>query len=136
MAVKEKNVQKPNKLLEILKTEQRWENYVLLVLAIIALTLSSLILANKITPDESFPVIGAYPNLFAWFLIILSILGILLVIYPFLLMAVPEVKKITWATKFQFLENFVRTMIFILILALFFFIGSLIFERFIEVILK
>ncbi len=135
MALKEKNVQKPNKLLEILKTEQRWENYVLLVLSIIALTLSSLILADKLQPAESFPIIGQYPDLFAWILIILSITGILLVIYPFLLMAVPEIRKVTWATKSQFLENFVRTMIFVLFLTAFFFVGSLIFERFIEVIL-
>ncbi|VEU80188.1 preprotein translocase subunit SecE [Haploplasma axanthum] len=118
MAVKEKTVEKKSKLKEILVTEYRWENLLLLVLATLSTALSLIIIINKgpITIDSNFPVLGNRTNqlIFAWILFAISMMGIGLVIAPFITPAIPELKKITWATKSQFLDHSVRVLVFIL----------------------
>lgn len=122
MAIKEKNLEKKSKLKEILVTEYKWENLLLLVLATLSTALSLIIIINKgpISIDSNFPVLGDRTNqlIFAWILFAISMLGIGLVSAPFVAPAIPELKKVTWATKSEFIENSIRVIIFILFLIL------------------
>lgn len=122
MAVKEKSVEKRSKLKEILVTEYKWENLLLLVLATLSTALALIIIINKgpISIDANFPVLGKRSNqlIFAWILFAISMLGILLVSLPFVKPALPELKKISWAKKAEFIDHSVRTIIFILLLIL------------------
>lgn len=118
MAIKEKQVEKQSKLKEILVTEYKWENLLLLVLATLSTALALIIIINKgpISIDASFPVLGKRSNqlIFAWILFAISMLGIGLVSAPFVKPALPELKKITWAKWPEFIDHSVRVIIFIL----------------------
>lgn len=124
MNAKNKN-NKPerSKLLEILTTEYKGESLILGIFATLTAALAILIISGAdgfiIPPD--FPILGGKPNdmIFAWTVLIIALLGMALVIYPFFLPAIPELKKITWATKLQMLDHTVRVLIFIVILTLF-----------------
>ncbi len=96
MAIKEKT-KTSSKVLEVLKTEYKWENVLLAILASLALAFSLLIINGTLVVRDNFPIIGQYPMVFAWILFAISIIGILLVVYPFFAAALPEVEKITWA---------------------------------------
>ncbi len=119
MAIKQKTEPK-GKLIEVLTKEYRWENLLLGVLAIVSAALSVMILThnNLLTPpDDSFPVIGGDNFfIFAWVLLAISVFGIVLVVYPFFIPAIPELKKISWAGWHKFLDNSVRVIIFLIIL--------------------
>lgn len=122
MAIKEKKVEQKSKLLELLRTEYKGESLILGALAIITAALAVMIITRVqgfiIPPD--FPIIGGSPNdmIFAYTVLGVALLGIALVIYPFFLPAIPEVKKIQWATLPQFVDHSVRTILFIIILTL------------------
>lgn len=117
MAVKEKNVEKQSKLKEVLTTEYKWENLLLGILATLSAALALIIIIDKgpLSISPGFPILGErrYALIFSWILFGISILGIGLVIYPFFLPAIPELKKITWATKIQFIDHSVRVIIFV-----------------------
>lgn len=118
MAIKQKETEKQSKLVEILTTEYRWENLLLLVLAVLSTALSLIIIINKgpIAIDSSFPILGNRTNqlIFAWILFGISMLGIALVAAPFIAPAIPELKRVTWAKKSEFLDHSVRVVLFIL----------------------
>ena len=120
MAVKEKQQQleKPSKLKEILVTEYRWENLLLLILATLSTALALIIIVNQgpISIDSSFPILGQRTNqlIFAWVLLLISVLGMGLVVAPFIAPSIPELKRITWAKRGQFIEQSVQVIIFIL----------------------
>lgn len=135
MAIKQKQVEEKSKLLEVLTTEYKWENLLLGILATVSGALSLMIITGNtlLQIDQDFPVLGQGNNglIFAWVLFAISIFGLILVIYPFFLPAIPELKKITWPTWPKFLDNAVRTLIF-----LFFITGAiLLFNIFIKYVL-
>lgn len=116
MAIKETNVEKQSKLKEILTTEYKWENLLLGILATLSAALAlMIIIGGPIEINPSFPILGKRSNalIFSWVLFGISLLGIGLVIYPFFLPAIPELRKITWGTKLQFLDHSVRVIIFV-----------------------
>ncbi|MDY0210461.1 MAG: preprotein translocase subunit SecE [Acholeplasma sp.] len=122
MAVKEKNTEKKSKIVEILTTDYPWENLLLGVLASLSLALSIMILSGILsTQDGPIPIISDYPNLFAGILLGISILGLLLVIYPFFVPAIPELKKMSWASWKTFLDAGTRVLIFVVFFSLLFF---------------
>lgn len=121
MAIKEKKETK-GKLLDVLRTEYKWENIVLAILAGLAFAFSLMIINGTLVVKASFPIIGSYPKVFAWILLIIAVIGIILVIAPFVLQAVPEVKRIAWADFFTSLDAVTKVFIFIIILA-FMFLG-------------
>ena len=120
MAIKQKETEKQNKLVEILTTEYKWENLLLLVLATLSTALALIIINNQgpISIDANFPILGKRSNqlIFAWILFGISMLGIALVSAPFIQPAIPEVKKITWAKKAEFIDHSIRVIIFVLLL--------------------
>ena len=123
MAIKDKSKEEKirGKLATILVTEYKWENYILLVLALISLVFSLLLHTGELVPNSDFPLIGTYPKIFAWALTVLSVFGLILVFYPFAKNSFPEIKKITWAKFPEFVDNMIRVFIFILFFSLFFF---------------
>lgn len=130
----EKNKEKfegKSRILEYLKTEHKWENYLFLVVSIITLLLGILMLTGALIVKQDFPLIGSYPKVFAWVLVVVAGIGVVYAIYPFFKPAFPEFKKITWLTWPKFLGNAVRVFLFLIIFALLF----LLYDAFITQIL-
>lgn len=119
MAIKEKK-EKKSKVLEVLKTEYKWENVVLAILASLALAFSLMIINGALVVRDSFPIIGQFPMVFAWVLFSISVIGIILVIYPFFLQAFPELKKVSWADLPTAMDAIVKVLVFVLIFSLLF----------------
>lgn len=121
MAIKQKEVEQKSKLLEVLTTEYKWENLLLGILATFSGALALMIISGNslLTINSDFPVLGQGNNgiIFAWVLFAISLFGLALVIYPFFIPAIPELKKITWPTFPKFVDHAVRTIIFLIILA-------------------
>ena len=96
-----KNEEQKSKLLEVLTTEYKWENLLLGILATISAALALMIISGNtlLQIREDFPILGEGNNglIFAWVLFIISLFGLALVIYPFFLPAIPELRKISWA---------------------------------------
>ncbi len=120
MALKEKNVEKKSRLLQVLKTEYRWENLFLGIVAIFGSAVSLMIITKTITISSSIPVLGSGSNgtIFASVLLALCILCIFLVAFPYFFAAFPEIKKISWSHGSKYFDYAVRTFIFIIIFAL------------------
>jgi preprotein translocase subunit SecE len=120
MAIKQKSQQQPNKLLEVISKDYRGESLILGIFATITAALAILIITRTpgFTIPADFPIIGGSPNdmIFAWTILTVAVLGVALVVYPFILPAVPEIKKIQWASWKSFLDHSVRTLIFIVLL--------------------
>ncbi len=120
MAIRQKPDEQKSKLLEVLTTEYKWENLLLGVLATLSGALSLMIISGStlLQINENFPILGQGNNgiIFAWVLFAISVFGLILVIYPFFLPAIPELKKITWPTWPKFLDHAVRVLIFLFIL--------------------
>lgn len=132
MAIKVKNTNeiKPSKIKEILSTEYKWETYLLGVLSLVAIALGLLIFSNVLTVNAETPVIGNYPQLFAWIITIVGAVGFVLFAIPLFRPAFPEFKKLSFPTFKVFIANTTRVFIFIIVIALIFllyesFIGAL-----------
>lgn len=120
MAIKEKKQDRGNKLLEVLRTEYKWENILLAILASVALAFSLMIINGTLVVKDNFPILGSYPKVFAWILFSISVIGIVLVVAPFFIQALPEVKKISWADWKTSLDAFIKVFIFSIVFALMF----------------
>jgi|SRR3989339_798065 len=120
MAIKQKTVETKSKLIEVLTTEYKWENLLLGILATLSGALALMIISGNslLQINENFPILGQGNNgiIFAWVLFAISIFGLILVIYPFFLPAIPELKKITWPSLQKFVDHSVRVLIFLFIL--------------------
>ncbi len=129
MAIKQKDVEKKSKLWEIVTTEYKWENLILGILATLSAALALMIISGNplLQISPSFPILGEGNNgvIFAWVLFTISVFGLILVIYPFFLPALPELKKITWAKWSKFLDHSVRVLIFLFLLTGFIFLFNL-----------
>ena len=104
--------------MEILSTEYKGESLILGILQPLA-GLAVMIIGNVqgFHIPSNFPVLGGSPNdmIFAWTVLVIALLGLALVIYPFFLPAFPELRKVSWAGLSEFLDNSVRVIIFVLI---------------------
>lgn len=85
MAIKKRDELQKSKLMEVLTTEYKWENLLLGFLAVASSALSMMIINKTLKIDASFPILGTGNNgvIFAWFLLAISIIGLLLVLFPF-----------------------------------------------------
>jgi preprotein translocase subunit SecE len=120
MAVKQKNIEEKSKLLEVLSKEYKWENLLLGVLATLSAGLALMIISGNslLQINPNFPILGQEPNgtIFSYVLLVISLFGMILVVYPFFIPAIPEIKKIIWPTRSKFIDHSVRTLIFLFIL--------------------
>lgn len=128
---RDKEDSKPSRILEYLKTEHKWENYLFLVISLVVLMLGILILTNVLVVREDFPLIGKNSTVYGWILVVVAGLGTLYALYPFYKPCFPEFKKITWLKGAKLLGDIVRVFLFIIIFTLLF----LLYDSFISQVL-
>ena len=122
--VKEQKVadEKPHRILNFLSKEYKGENIIMLVLALFAITIGVLIVNGTLAIDKSYFLVGiGGGKLVAWILIGLAVISLLFVFIPIYRPSVSEIKHLSGLSKSQFLLNVARTLIFIIVLCLFFF---------------
>ena len=128
---KEKDVKKENGILAIFTKEYKYEGLLLLFLSLIAILLGSMVLIGEssvdgrplsINPDVF--LIGDYPKAFAWILIILGVMSLILAVWPFLKPSVSELKRVSWAKKGDLLQNTAIVFAFVVIMAGFFLLSD------------
>ena len=112
MAIKDKQQKTQFKALNILTKEYKYENLLLGFVATIAIGFSTMVLTNVISISEYFPVIGKYPKVFAGILLGISILSMILVLFPFVQPALSEMRKVTWPSMKNWWANNLRVFIF------------------------
>jgi len=120
MAKKEAVKKEQSKLLQVLTKEYKWENLLLAILVLAGIIISVLILTDVLAIDETFPVLG-YKNtgkIFAWVLLGIAVIGLLLVLYPFIGPALPELKKVSWARGAKYWKTALTVFVFIIIVTL------------------
>lgn len=115
MAIKD-TLDKPkrNKLLEVLTQDYKAENIFLALIAVIAMAFGIMILSNKLNIKDSYPLLGAYPKVFAVILLVIALLGLLVVLWPFFEPSFGEVRKITWARPKELYEDLFRVIVFMI----------------------
>lgn len=118
--------------MSVLSKEYKYENLILAFLAIFAIVLGALIVNGTLVIGENYFLIGSYPKVFAWVLIGLGAISLLLVALPFYKPSFDEAKHIKGLKKSEFLVNIARVLIFILILAAFFFLCDLALDPFMD----
>lgn len=131
MAIKEKKVEQKSKLMEILRKDYRWENYLFFTIALVVLLLGVLILNNTLVINEDAFLIGPIADIFAWLMVAFGGLALIYAVYPFFKPAFPEIKRITWLKGKKYFANVIRVFTFIIVLALL----LLLFQAFITEIL-
>ena len=117
--------EKPHRILNFLSREYKGENIIMLVLALFAITLGVLIVTEILTIENVFLLDIFKGKLFAWILIGLAAISLVLVFIPFYRPSISEIKNLSGLSKSQFLLNVARTLMFIVILAVFFFLCDL-----------
>lgn len=129
MAVKEKKVEKKSKLMEILTKDYPWENYVFFTISLLVLILGLLILTGALTISSDAWLIGGFPKVFAWILVVVGALTIIYAVYPFFKPAFPEIKKVSWLKGRKYFGNVVRVFMFIIVFALLFLLYDMFITR-------
>jgi preprotein translocase SecE subunit len=125
------NKTKENRILSIFTKEYKYEGLFLLLLSLIAIVLGSMVIigetsngTNGLTINENVFLIGDYPLAFAWILIILGVVSLILSVWPFLRPSVSEMKRVAWPGKGTLFQNTAIVFAFILIVALFFLLSD------------
>jgi preprotein translocase SecE subunit len=123
--------QKSSGALAIFTKEYKYEGLILLFLSIVAIVLGAMVLIGEsstgsggLTINKDVFLIGDYPKAFAWILIILGVMSMVLAIWPFLKPSISELKRVSWASKGTLFQNTATVFAFILIMALFFLLSD------------
>ena len=118
MAAVEK--EKKNRVGDVIKHEYKYENLILVILALFALELGVLLLGGYLTISEGAFLIGEYWKVFAWILVGLGVISLLLAVSSFYRPSFAEIKHITGLKRKEFFSNIVVVIVFSVILALLF----------------
>lgn len=116
----EKKVEKKNRVLQAIQHEWKYENLILVILALFAIELGVLLLTGDLTIASTAFLIGPYWKVFAWILVVLGALSMLLAVSSFYRPSFAEIKHVTGLNKHDFLANVVIVVIFSAILAVVF----------------
>ena len=126
---------KSNGILSIFTKEYKYEGIILLFLSLVALVLGTMVLiginsegSSGLVINENVFLIGDYPAAFAWVLVVLGAVSLLLAIVPFFKPSISEMKRISWSTRATLLKNTAIVFAFILIMAIFFVLSDWIFS--------
>ena len=113
--------EKKNRAMSVLLREHKWENLILAILAIFAIELGVLLLSKTYLsiPEDAF-IIGKYWKQFAWILVVLGAVSLILSVSSFFVPSFAEIKHIKGLKKAEFFGNVVKVIIFSVVLALFF----------------
>lgn len=114
--VKEK---KQSRLASVFTKEYKHEGLVLLFLAIVAIVLGVLTITSELS-FEGVYLIGDYPKVFGWVLVLLGAFSFVLAVWPFYKPSIDEVKRVSFPSKGSVLRDSVTVFMFSLIMALFF----------------
>lgn len=120
IAVVEQKPKKKNRLAEVFMKDYKYEGLILLILAVIAIVLGTLILVGTLIIDENIPLLGDFPKVFAWILTLLGVASLLLAVWPYYKPSVEEVKRVTWPTWKKFAYDSVVVLVFIAVLSCFY----------------
>lgn len=125
------NAKKENGILSIFTKEYKYEGLVLLFLSLIAILLGSMVLVGENSVDgrplsinKDVFLIGEYPQVFAWILVILGVMSLILAAWPFIKPSVSELKRVSWAKKGELLQSTAIVFAFIVIMAGFFLLSD------------
>ena len=91
---RDKEDNKPSRILEYMKTEHKWENYVFVFISVLVLMLGILILTGVLVVREDFPVIGQNAKVYGWVLVVVASLGTLYALFPFINHASQNLKRL------------------------------------------
>lgn len=127
MAEKEKK----NRVAQAIKSEWKYENLVLVILALFAIELGVLLLVGDLTISSNAFLIGEYWKVFAWILVVLGGVSMILAVSSFYRPSFAEIKHISGLKKKEFIENIITTLIFSAILAVLFICFDTVIEWFI-----
>lgn len=126
-----KTVVKKNRVTEAIAKEWKYENLILVVLALFAIELGVLILNGTLTISDDAPLIGGHAKLFSWILVGLGAISTILAVSSFYRPSFAEIKHVTGLSKINFVKNVFTVLIFSVILALLFVGFDLLIEWFI-----
>ncbi len=118
MAIKEKQEETRSRLMEYLSTEHKWENFLFVFLSVAVLILGVFILNGTLEIKSTVPIIGSFPTTFAIIVTSLAALSLVYALYPFVKVAFPEFKKVSWPTMPLFIGNTIKVFIFLIIFTL------------------
>ena len=118
----QKNVKTKKGAMAFLSKDYKYENLVIAIFALIAIVLGALIITKAIVIDENFFLLGSYPMVVAW----------VLILWPFYKPSFDETKHIKGLKRSEFLVNIARVIMFIIILAFFFFLCDLALDSFMQ----
>ncbi|HHZ18498.1 MAG TPA: preprotein translocase subunit SecE [Acholeplasmataceae bacterium] len=123
--------EKTNSILAIFAKEYKYEGLILLFLSLLAIVLGAMVLIGEssggtsgLTINEDVFLIGDYPKAFAWILIILGVMSLILSIWPYFKPSIGEVKRVSWPTRGTVFQNTATVFAFVLIMALFFLLSD------------
>ena len=135
----EKKEKNNNGILSIFTKEYKYEGIILLALSLIALVLGTMVLIGETSQGSSGLVInkdifliGDYPKAFAWILIILGAVSLVLAAWPFYKPSISEIKRVSWPNRGTLLKNTATVFAFILVLSIFFIFSDWIFGYVVE----
>ena len=126
--IQKQQIEKPNRIAQFLNTEYKWENFLLVGLSLFAIVFGVLILQDTFSIHEDAFLVGPYANIFAWVLIVLGVISLLLWAVPFFRPSISEIKHIKGLKRKEFLGNIVKVIVFTIVLALVFFLFDLVIE--------
>ena len=113
MAVKKE--EKKNRVLQAIYHEWKYENLIRVVLALFALELGVLLLSGDLTISAQAFLIGPYWKVFAWILVGLGAVSMLLAVSSFYRPSFAEVKHVSGLKKKEFLVNILTVFVFVII---------------------
>lgn len=124
---------KQNGVLAIFTKEYKYEGLILLTLSLIAIVLGVMVLigvgtdgTSGLTVNPEVWLIGKYPAAFAWILVILGVVSMLLALWPYYKPSLYELRRVAWPTKGTMLQNSLTVFAFIIVMALFFLLSDII----------
>ena len=131
MEVKEKQ-EKKSRVIEFILKEHKYENLILAVLAIFAIELGVLLLTKVLEiPDGAF-LIGQNDTskiVFAWILVALGAVSLVLSVMSFYLPSVAEIKHIKGYKKLEYVANIGKVLLFVFVLVAFFLLCDFAIEK-------
>lgn len=134
MADNKTETKKSNGILSIFTKEYKYEGIILLFLSLVALVLGSMVLIGEsgsgtggLVINKDIFLIGDYPEAFAWILIILGAVSLVLAAWPFYKPSISEIKRVSWPDRATLLKNTAVVFAFILIMSIFFIFSDWIF---------
>ena len=111
---------KQSRLMAVFAKEYKHEGLILFVLALIAIVLGVMLLVDILTIPSDVFLLGDYPKPFAWTLLGLGVISLILAVWPFYKPSIEEIKRVSWPTKGTMISNSLTVFLFTLILAVFF----------------